>query len=342
MTKDEYNLEAYRILCDNLHRIRTVLRRALHTLHGDHWEAVAEPGDRRTFLAQRREREQSINWRRTTSDDLLQYGNFSDLYEFVASDRRLFELFATVAKDLEVLRLRFLEVDAIFNRVAYARPISDSEMELLVNFDERLRRLADGHDVKVDVAEMPLGTASQPQPPTSPPPQPTPTEATAQGPSPFPERRSPKSADPAAEKAKGEGISTQPTTAPAGSPVAPITVSPSRLREALQNKDHATILAGLYSEVTSIADGLWSDSSCPSPRMWETVRESAWYSENFTTLGLKALSDFYDLAEAARLRLLEGMSRKQLQDFLKERNFAQMLLALRDLFRARLSQPPPN
>ena len=122
----------------------------------------------------------------------------------------------------------------------------------------------------------------------------------------------------------------------------PAAVSPSRLREALAAGDEATVLAGLYGEVTAIADGLWSDTSCPSPRLWEVVRESSWYSENFTSLGLKPLSDFYDLAHSARERLLTGISRKQLQDFLKEHNFAQILLALRDLFRSRLPNRPPN
>lgn len=119
-------------------------------------------------------------------------------------------------------------------------------------------------------------------------------------------------------------------------------ISPSRLREALQSGDDVTVLAGLYGEVTAIADGLWSDNSCPSPRLWELVRESPWYSENFTALRLKPVSDFYDLANSARERLLEGISRKQLQDFLKEHNFAQILLALRDLFRAHLPGAATN
>lgn len=345
MGQNDFRLEAYRIISDNLTRIRTVLRQALQQLHGPGWEDVVEPVERRTFLAQRREREMSINWRREATDDLLEYGNFSDLYEFATADRRLLELFTPGAREAEVLRLRFLEIDAIFNRVAYARPISDLEMELLINFDQRLRRLGEGTTpaITVDVpVESPPPAAAQQTPPpqTAPPdgqhaPAPPPPKAAATA----------RTETPPASTAPPATPPAAPAAAPMGSPASPVppmAVSPSRLREALQAGDNGTVLAGLYGEVTSIADGLWADTSCPSPRLWEMVRESNWYSDNFTALNLKPLSDFYDLANTARQRLLDGTSRKQLQDFLKEHNFAQILLALRDLFRTHLPASPPN
>ncbi len=343
MGQTDFRLEAYRIISDNLTRIRAVLRDALQQLHGPGWEAVIEPVDRRTFLAQRREREISINWRRAAADDLLQYGNFSDLYEFVAADRRLLEYFAAVARDEEVLRLRFLEIDAIFNRVAYARPISESEMELLINFDERLRRLGDGAAGQDVVVDVPVTPPQQEAAPVTPPPvgQRSPAPPTARAASPATAAEPPSPPQPASANTPAAPTPTSAPPAPPP-PVPPAAVSPSRLREALAAGDEGTVLAGLYGEVTAIADGLWSDTSCPSPRLWEVVRESSWYSENFTSLGLKPLSDFYDLANSARERLLTGISRKQLQDFLKDHNFAQILLALRDLFRSRLPNRPPN
>jgi hypothetical protein len=341
MGQSDFRLDAYRIISDNLRRVRAVLRQALEQLHGPHWEAVIEPMDRRTFLAQRREREISINWRRATADDLLEYGNFSDLYEFVAADKRLLERFATVARDEEVLRLRFLEIDSIFNRVAYARPISESEMELLINFDERLRRLGDGATVAQEiVGDVPV---HPPLRETSPAPSMPPAQGFAAAPTaPTPSPAAQPPSRPHAAPTNTPAAPTPATPSPPPPPVPPSAVSPSRMKEALQAGDEVTVLTGLYGEVTAIADGLWSDTSCPSPRLWEMVRESTWYSENFTPLGLKPLSDFYDLAHTARGRLLDGMSRKQLQDFLKEHNFAQILLALRDLFRSRLPSRPPN
>lgn len=346
MATTDYRLEAYRIISDNLTRIRAVLREALLQLHGPGWEAVVEPADRRTYLAQRREREISINWRRATMDDLLQYGNFSDLYEFAAADRRLLQRFATLASNEEVLRLRFLEVDAIFNRVAYARSISDSEMELLISFDERLRRLLEGPPAGEAAVEVPL--AAPPTTPTAKVSPPPPEPPAGQGPevTPKAQQSSPPAPQPLQPpEPRAADAAPRPPAAPAGPPGStppPAMISPSRLRDALQTGDDATVLAGLYGEVTAIADGLWSDNSCPSPRLWELVRESPWYSENFTTLRLKPVSDFYDLANSARERLLEGISRKQLQDFLKEHNFAQILLALRDLFRAHLPGAATN
>lgn len=344
MTKTDYRLEAYRIISDNLTRIRSVLREALKELHGAAWETAAEPMDRRTYLTQRRDREISINWRRATADDLLQYGNFCDLYEFVAADQRLFQRFAAVASDEEVLRLRFLEVDAIFSRVAYARTISDSEMELLINFDERLRRLGDGAPGGEVSVEVTVERPPEQVPPPAPSPQ-TAKPATHPRPAPAPARgqRGAPAEAPSAHKAAAQATATPPAAAASSGPATPpAAISPSRLREALQAGDDGTVLAGLYGEVTSIADGLWSDTSCPSPRLWEVVRESSWYTDNFTALGLKPLSDFYDLANTARGRLLDGTSRKQIQDFLKEHSFAQILLALRDLFRTRLPGAPPN
>lgn len=341
MGQNDFQLEAYRIISNNLTRIRAVLRKALEQLHGSGWEGVVEPMDRRTYLAQRRDREISINWRRTTADDLLQYGNFSDLYEFVAADRRLFELFAAVAREEEVLRLRFLEIDAIFNRVAYARPISESEMELLINFDERLRRLGDGmtaEELAVEVPVLPPAEESAPAPQPAPPVGQHATAAPPPGAAASVPAEAPPSATPVPATPSPAPAAVSSAAPPA---VPPMAVSPSRLREALQAGDDGTVLAGLYGEITSIADGLWADTSCPSPRLWEMVRESRWYSDNFTVLGLKPLSDFYDLANTARQRLLDGTSRKQLQDFLKEHNFAQILLALRDLFRAHLPASPP-
>ena len=68
-------------------------------------------------------------------------------------------------------------------------------------------------------------------------------------------------------------------------------------------------------------------------RAWEKVRESTWYREQFAKLGLKPISDFFGLFDSAREKSISGASRTQLQDFLKEHNFVQVLLALKELFR---------
>ena len=66
--------------------------------------------------------------------------------------------------------------------------------------------------------------------------------------------------------------------------------------------------------------------------VWQQVRSSSWYEVNFSKLGLKPLSDFYDVFSSVESKLEDGVARDQLQDYLKEVNFAQILLAMRDMF----------
>jgi hypothetical protein len=94
------------------------------------------------------------------------------------------------------------------------------------------------------------------------------------------------------------------------------------------------ILTALYQEVTALADGLWNGSVASlQARTWEQVRESQWYHDRFGKLGLKPISDFFGLFDAAKSKTGAGTSRNDLQEFLKDHNFVQVLLALKDLFR---------
>lgn len=109
------------------------------------------------------------------------------------------------------------------------------------------------------------------------------------------------------------------------------------IEQLLAEDDTQGILTALYHEITVTADGLWGSGTPPMPRVWERVRESEWYRVSFVPLNLKPVSDFYGVAETAREKLLSGGSRNQIQDYLREHNFAQLLLSLRDLFRKNLS-----
>lgn len=104
------------------------------------------------------------------------------------------------------------------------------------------------------------------------------------------------------------------------------------IAEALENNDTRSVLRELYREVTSIADGIWSSNAPPSTPMWDLVSTSAWYEHNFSKLQLRPLSDFYEVISKVERRMDDGASRDELQKFLKESNFAQVLLALRDMF----------
>ncbi len=111
-------------------------------------------------------------------------------------------------------------------------------------------------------------------------------------------------------------------------------VGPKRLAEALENSEHRRILRELYREVTTIAEGVWSSEVTPAPLVWEQVTATDWYKNNFSRLGLQPLSVFYEVTGNVEQMAREGATKKQLQEFLKETNFAKTLLALRDMFQA--------
>ncbi len=105
-----------------------------------------------------------------------------------------------------------------------------------------------------------------------------------------------------------------------------------RLSDALDNNDHQTVLRELYREVTAIAEGVWSSDVTPAPFMWDQVTASDWYEANFSRLGLHSLSVFYEITSKVDMKLKAGDDRKELHEYLKERNFAKTLLSLRDMF----------
>ena len=111
-------------------------------------------------------------------------------------------------------------------------------------------------------------------------------------------------------------------------------IGPKKLEEALASNDHQTILREIYREVTGIAEGVWSNEITPAPLVWEKVTSSDWYELNFSRLGLQPLSVFYEVTEKVDKQVRAGADRKQLQEFLKEANFAKTLLSLRDMFQA--------
>lgn len=104
------------------------------------------------------------------------------------------------------------------------------------------------------------------------------------------------------------------------------------LETALEENNQQVILRELYREVTTIAEGIWVKDIPPPARAWEKVSVSSWYEEQFSPLGLRPLSDFYDIIAKVDQRMRTGSTREDLQKYLKEVNFAQILLSLRDMF----------
>jgi hypothetical protein len=377
MGKLDHNLDAYRLAATALERLRALIRRHLHATHGPDWETAALPDDPAQFLAQRRARESSVKWNPSSSTDLLDFAGFCNLYEILNTHQRLREGFARLVPEPQALRLRFLELDTVLNRIAYARPISESDMELLLGFDERLRQLvaelapdADGPAGDDDAAPPRTGAgrparqagrtaaanaaepalqAPPPAPPAQPParpPDPVPAAAPPRHaaapeehpsePAPAPSRERPGSARAAAPPAGGRRPAAAATPPPQEELPA---VAPRELEAALRRGEDRTVLSSLYQEITALAERLWSDSASARAPMWEMVSESTWYRERFSALRLRVISNFYDLLRAVQDRRAAGASRSELHDFLKERNFAQVLMDLREFFRPYVAPP---
>ena len=112
------------------------------------------------------------------------------------------------------------------------------------------------------------------------------------------------------------------------------TVGPKKLVAALETNDHQTVLRQLYREVTAIAEGVWSNDVTPAPMVWDQVTASDWYEVNFSRLGLQSLSVFYEITTEVESKMKAGANHKELQEFLKDTNFAKTLLSMRDMFKA--------
>ena len=111
-------------------------------------------------------------------------------------------------------------------------------------------------------------------------------------------------------------------------------VGPKKLVAALESNDHQAVLRQLYREVTTIAEGVWSNDVTPAPMVWDQVTASDWYEVNFSRLGLQSLSVFYEITGEVENKMKAGADRTELQEFLRDTNFAKTLLSMRDMFKA--------
>ncbi len=329
MAKLDANIDACRISGEILLRLRKIIREGLRAAHGGAWDEAGIPAEIREVLLQRQAREASINWNLSDSADALDFAGYVELHDIIAATPGLLQRFLPLAPEAHVLRIRFLELDTILSRIAYCRPISEADLGFLVTFEERLKRspapvTAAPEEGARTRSQHPAPPAPEPHPAAKPkaaPASPRAAPAAAPAPKPAP-------APPAEPKPEPEAAPAQP--AASASPL----VGPQEIETALKRGDNKVVLTALYQEVTALADGLWNGSvSSLHARAWESVRESQWYRERFTQLGLKPVSDFFGLFDAAREKMLSGTSRNDLQEFLKEHNFVQVLLALKEVFK---------
>jgi hypothetical protein len=123
-------------------------------------------------------------------------------------------------------------------------------------------------------------------------------------------------------------------------PAAPVaeTHVPESVEEvmiALTEENDAAIIEALYREVLVLSESLLAAGGPRRPRVWELVVESPWYQKRFATLGLRPVSDYYDLFQMACEKLKAGASRAQLQEFLQAHSFPKVVLNIGVFFHQR-------
>jgi hypothetical protein len=289
MTISEYNPEACRILDRIAALLRELVRNGLRILHADNWEKAGIP-------------------------TVLDYAGFVDLFDIIVTTPELLSSFIQMGLDEQVLRMRFLDLETIRNRIAYSRPVSSAEANSLAAFEDRLQAVS-----RAAAGASNAGAPSDaPAPPRASPVADHPVAATPRVPA----------APQTAPKAPSPAPPSQPVR-----PQGPPAVSLPEFEAALSRFEDGPVLAALYHEITELADKMWNGALAPpGSRLWERVRESRWYAERFSKLGLKVVSDFYGLAEGVCEMGGRGAGKVEVQGYLRDHGFAQLLLALRDFF----------
>ena len=339
----EQNLDAYRIIAEILEILRGTLRQRLEQIYGPEWYKVGLPDGLLAQLVERKEQEKAIDWYESEYQQIMNYALFPDLLAVLEHNAQTLPQILHLAPTPSLLQARFLELEVMRAKLGRARPISETELSFLGTFHLRFRKAIDEHH-----SQTAAGASVPPKPAPPPPPgvaQPA-RPATAQAPpEPVPETaRAAAPAVPPPAAARPAHPSAPVRAATVTAPPAALAVEPEvvevteiadadlSLDAALEGNHHQVVLRELYREVTTIAEGIWTKDIPPAARAWERVSVSSWYSENFSGLGLRPLSDFYDIIAKVDQQMRTGVSRDELQRFLKEVNFAQILLALRDMF----------
>ncbi len=359
----EQNLDAYRIIAEILNDLREILRSELEAIHGTTWYRDGLPDGLLDCLVEFKEKEKAIDWYESEYQQIMNYAVFPDLLQILEHNSGAFPTIMRLAPTTALLHARFLELEVMRSKLGRARPISETELAFLGTFHLRFRKSMDDFraqtkDRRPAAASRATGTAAG-QSVTAPPPHSAPATASddpgrsakpvapepkmppATSPEPGPPRRQARPSapaegrpKPATEKRDGPPPEEGPAGRDAAADNPPAAQEPEvpALETALARKDDIVVLRALYQEVTGTAESIWSRDVLPSPSVWNKVTASSWYEESFSRLGLKALSDYYEIISKVDAKMREGVSKQDLQQYLKESNFAQILLALRDMF----------
>ncbi len=367
------NIEAYNVINDILVVLREATQRALTAFFGERWHESI-PRELFDRLVARKERESAVIAYNDSYFTLLEFADFSDLLVVYQQHPDVARFLTNVSPNPQVRQTRLIELQAIHDKMAGAREINEAELAFLKNALTRVASgVGDLGDITHDrtiwpgrTQPAPRPAAPAPPPPATgspvPPPRPTAGSSVAAPP--------PVAAPPAAE-APASWFEVQPAVpspppppAPQASPAvadaAPRQASAALAAAAAERQataaasggegqagsapdiaaalaagDETAIIEALYHEVLGLSESLVAAGGPRRPRVWEQVAESQWYQRRFATLGLKTVSDYYDLYLSACDRLRAGASKAQLQEFLQAHSFAKVVLNIGVFFHQR-------
>ncbi len=335
----DQNLDAYRILAEILNDLRVDLRQELEKIHGAEWFKTGLPAGVFDRLVSSKEGATAIDWYETEYQQIMDFAVFPDFYEIIDQNREHFSALLEVVPSPALFQARFLELEVLRSKVGRARPVSEAELSFLMTFHRRFRKYLEiqrstaskaapvAHEVEEVSIEpdepvadhappLPKAEAGKPSPQVTPPPNTAP-----------PQR--PATTGNRLDSEKSETADDSPSVSNGAEEPRVVTGSLSQI---VDSGDSTAILRQLFKEVTALAESLWSSDVPPPQTVWKAVRVSPWYQENFSGLGLKPLSDFFEVISHVEEKLGTGLAKHDLQKMLEDANFAHILLALRDMF----------
>lgn len=346
----ERNLDAYKILAEILNDLRVELRRELEKTHGADWCKTGLPSDVFDRLVSSKEGSTAIDWYETEYQQIMDFAVFPDFCEIIEHNADHLPALLEVVPSRALFQARFLELEVLRSKVGRARPISEGESAFLKTFHKRfLKHLAihrDGvtpeasteHNNEVESEEVsipidePGMAAKQESEPSEPEKERPSTQVTPPADAKPPQRSATAGAHTTPKVPEEENDPQPPPENTDENNGVNGTVTGS-LTFIVSSGNSTAILRELFKEVTALAESLWSSDVPPAQTVWREVRVSSWYEENFTGLGLKPLSDFYEVISHVDDKLSTGgLAKHELQKMLEEANFAHILLALRDMF----------
>jgi len=364
----EQNIDAYRIVAEVLTELRAAVKLGLEAKHGDNWYRDGLPAGLLDRLVAAKELEQAIDWYESQYQQVMDYAVFPDLLEILEENAETFPEIRGLAPSTALLHARFLELEVMRAKLGRTRPISETELSFLGTFHLRFRKAmkeaedAQRNEVDRGSENQPLAASSgkESKPPPSAPIAVTltededgnltgveatpvkPAEEKKPGPPKRPvqtsagqgdrQEKDPQPEPPPESAPEPEADSEPEKDEPTDEDNGGFESGPKKLASALDENDHGAVLRQLYREVTAIAEGMWTSDVTPAPLVWEQVTAHDWYELNFSRLSLQPLSEFYDVILKVDKKTSSGIAKDELQEFLKEVNFAKILLSLRDMF----------